>query len=476
MKPIISLFQTPNGYYFFDANKDEVVSIGEEAFEYLNMLLSSDEPDVLSMPNELLRLKEQGYLKTESSVSKIQHIYSNNLDFYLNRKLSYVILQLTQDCNLRCKYCIYSEEHNSFQRSHSKKNMSWDTIKIALKFLKDHSVDSHETRIGFYGGEPLLEFELLQKTVSYSKEFFAGKELAFNMTTNGTLLTDEIILFCEEHEFSMMISLDGPKEINDFNRVFEDGTGTFDTVAERIERIKEIAPNYLPKVGISMVINPENDFDCINELCMDDSEFRKLTVQPSLVDRNYGGEEVEFSRQYIWKNEYQHFLALLSHYNKCSSDAVSPIAAIWMKKIIDDYPKIDNASALHETDAPSGPCVPGKMRLFINVDGMFYPCERVSEMSEAMCIGSLKDGFNHRAAQNMLNVGVLTESECKKCWCFRHCGTCVKKADDGSNALSKNVKLSNCDEMLSSAYSKIQQYLLLKEIPLFYPKQIRGDK
>ncbi|MFZ3070522.1 MAG: radical SAM protein [Anaerolineaceae bacterium] len=112
--------------------------------------------------------------------------------------------------------------------------MTWKVAKRALDFLWEHSIDSGEVNVGFYGGEPLLEFPLIQKVVGYSKYLFWGKQLTFSITTNGTLLNPEIILFFQEHNFSLGISLDGPKEINDRNRVFANGKGTFDSVLHNI--------------------------------------------------------------------------------------------------------------------------------------------------------------------------------------------------------------------------------------------------
>ena len=176
--------------------------------------------------------------------------------------------------------------------------MTWETAKKAIDFLREHSVDSPEVNIGFYGGEPLLEFPLLKKAVEYSEQQFEGKKLTFNITTNGTLLNDEMIYFFQDHDVSLMISLDGPKEINDKNRVFANGKGTFDTVAKQISRIREIAPQYGAKLQISMVMDPSNDFDCINEICLNDSEFRTLSLQPAIVERDAGEDEVVFSEEY----------------------------------------------------------------------------------------------------------------------------------------------------------------------------------
>ena len=90
--------------------------------------------------------------------------------------------------------------------------MTWDMAKRAVDFLWEHSIDSRMVSISFYGGEPLLQFPLVQRVIQYSKARFVGKKLTFNMTTNGTLLTDDIIRYLAEHEVSLMISIDGPRK------------------------------------------------------------------------------------------------------------------------------------------------------------------------------------------------------------------------------------------------------------------------
>ena len=154
--------------------------------------------------HEVNMLKEQGYFSTESYIKEVRHIYSDYLSVFLARKLTKITVQLTQNCNFRCKYCIYSETHNTRQRSHSTERMTWETAKKAIDFLREHSVDSPEVNIGFYGGEPLLEFPLLKKAVEYSEQQFEGKKLTFNITTNGTLLNDEMIYFFQEHDVWMI--------------------------------------------------------------------------------------------------------------------------------------------------------------------------------------------------------------------------------------------------------------------------------
>lgn len=472
--PFIQLFRTPNSSYFLDVNKNEFIPISQTSYQYLSALMSGKGDSEAPVPQELSDLQAQGYLAYESAVKEVRHPYSKFLGTFLDRKLAKITLQLTQNCNFRCKYCIYSEESSARQRSHSTERMSWEVAKKAVDFLWAHSVDSKRVNVGFYGGEPLLEFPLIQRVVEYSEERFSGKELTFNITTNGTLLNDEMIHYFQAHDISLMISLDGPKEINDRNRVFADGRGTYDAVMERIARLREIAPEYANNLQISMVMDPENDFDCINAIYLEGDALDRLNISPTIVDRDYDEDDVAFSEEYSWKYEYQRFLAILAYWGRFPEDDVSPIAQISVASALSDNKDIDESTCLYSIDAPSGPCVPGQLRLFADVKGRLLPCERVSESSPAMCIGTLDRGFNVENAWRILNVGNLTEDVCKKCWCFRYCGMCAKKADDGSSELSAEAKLTFCGEARNIAYSKLRHYLLFKEIPAYYAVQIRS--
>ena len=472
--PFVTLFRTPNAYYFYEVNKSEFVQIGELSFRYLHELIINKSDITDSMPQELIDLKDSGYLATKSVVEEIQHFCSDFIDVFLDRKLDKITLQLTQDCNFRCKYCVYSENRNARQRRHSEKRMDWETAKKALDFFWDHSVDTAEVNIGFYGGEPLLEFPLIKQVVEYSKRRFSGKNLSFNITTNATLLTDEMIYYFRNHKVSVLISLDGPKEINDKNRVFSDGSGTFDAVLERISRIKEIAPEFADMVTINMTLDPENDYDCINSIQLENEELQTLNMQSFLVDFDYDDEPVKFSDEYAWKNEYHNFLAALHYLNRFPKEDISPIAEKNISRAFHDAVLIGNTSHLYKIDAPSGPCLPGQMRLFVDAYGKFFPCERISETSAVMCIGSLENGFNLDNVHKLLNIGRVAEDICKNCWCFRYCGLCAKKGDDGSEELSEKVKLFWCEGTRASAYEKCRRYLLLTEIPVFYQNQARN--
>lgn len=473
-KPFIQLFKTPNRKYFYEPNKNEFVVISDDSYNYLCDLLNNNISSDLPVPEEINELISQGYLSEKPAVEEIIHPYTKYIRTMLSRKISKITLQLTQQCNFRCKYCIYSENINQQQRSHSNNKMSWETAQKAIDFLWHHSVDSDSIDIGFYGGEPLLEFPMIKKAVAYSKKIFKGKDLTFSITSNGTLLTEDIIQFFADHDVHLMISLDGPKEINDLNRVFANGQGTYDAVMKNIELIKSVNKEYAKNVKYSMVINPENDFDCINSVHVDSKAIDKWNIIASLVDKDYDSESVNFSENYSYKYEYHKFLAALAHFNQISKDVVSPIVYTAFKTLADDNDKMISMSAISPYDAPGGPCIPGQLRLFSDYQGNLYPCERVSETSPVMQIGNIYDGFNYDKVVHLLNIGRLTENQCKHCWAFKYCSICAKAADNGTE-LSVSKKLAHCEDTKAAAYEKLYTFLALREFRELYGKYLRKN-
>ena len=470
--PLIKPLRTPNGYYCFDGNQVELLNIGVEEYEYLKKV----EEKKIEFSSSASPLIQDHYLEGyfhPSTVREIKHQDAEYLHSLLSRKLSMLTLQVTQKCNFRCKYCVYMENEESIQRAHSQKVMEWDIAKNAVDFLWKHSVDSERVNVGFYGGEPLLEFGLIKRVVEYCKMIFAGKPLSFSITTNGTLLSNEIIQYFSEHEIKLMVSLDGTKEVNDTNRVFADGRGTYDAVMKSLSRLRETNPEYANNLYISMVMDPKNDFDCYNITNIGSGDFYRRNLSSTIVDKDYISKRPQYSVDYIWKYEYHMFLAYLAHFNRYCEGAVSPISASSMSGIVTNSEKLETAQPLREVDAPSGPCVPGQMRLFCDVNGRFFPCERVSESSEAMNIGNTIGGIDVNKAKSLLNVGAITSEECSNCWCFRLCELCAKKADVGKSYLSAEKKSQNCALERLKAEEKLLNYLLLKEIPVFYSEHVR---
>ena len=139
-----------------------------------------------------------------------------------------MVLMVSQTCNLACKYCYaHSGTYNTPGL------MKFEIGKMALDVADELGI----TNIQFYGGEPLMNFRLIEKLIEYADN--AGYTFKYGIITNGTLITEEIAEFFKQHEFDVTISIDGPKEINDINRVYPDDTGTHDDIIRAIDLLNE---------------------------------------------------------------------------------------------------------------------------------------------------------------------------------------------------------------------------------------------
>jgi uncharacterized protein len=152
-----------------------------------------------------------------------------------------MVLNVTNQCNLSCTYCYEYSEDKIVDTENGKqpKFMSEETARQSVEFMLKESGDNKVAHITFFGGETLLNFPVLQKTIAYARQRGAevGKEVDFSLTTNGTLLKPEIIEFLAENRVGVTISIDGPREVQDKFRVFHNGTGSYDVVAPKIREL-----------------------------------------------------------------------------------------------------------------------------------------------------------------------------------------------------------------------------------------------
>ena len=464
-KPFIKLVHSPNSGYFYDVGKNEIIRIPERLYSHLVNVMEGT--SLLEQPYDektmqmIESFKTLGYLSSRKP-KMIRHSATGITPLLLERCIDKITLQLTQDCNFRCKYCIYSEDKNFKQRTHSHKTMSLDTAKRAILFYRDHAVDSKFYDIGFYGGEPLLEWNLLEEIVIFAEKELAGKLISFSLTTNASMLTASKAAFLEEHNVSVLVSLDGIKEINDKNRVFRNGRGTTDVVLENLQAIRMNHPKLFNKLRISTVIDPTIDVSLLGKypdvlkslpldhysVSLEDNTDHNVLVSPEL--------RAEMNQEII--------LAFLSEFGLYSG-VVKPYGYNQVQSIRRPY-QFKPANGINETMAPGGPCIPGKSRLLVSVNGDLYPCERINEV-ESNCIGNLQHGFDVEKAKRILNVGVITESKCRDCWALRQCSICIKSFDySHPNAFVEKAKL--CSSIQESAFEKLRWMILLYELENFY--------
>ncbi|MDR2441579.1 MAG: radical SAM protein, partial [Planctomycetaceae bacterium] len=236
--PLYYKYTTSNGNgYVYDVLTGQIVWLSEEVYLLLEdyFVLEKQafhdkciaggftEEQVRSIIKSYRRLQSLGILnipqKNGQNLYPYKIFYEGGIfgcDDFFQYNARLLILEITQQCNLRCEYCCYGNSYSSF-RNHSRKIMDIEVAKRAIdEFLHRDSQERHA--ISFYGGEPLLAFGLLQSIIDYSNQLAddLGKQRpSFNLTTNGTLLNDSIIHYFVKNDIAVLISLDGARESHD---------------------------------------------------------------------------------------------------------------------------------------------------------------------------------------------------------------------------------------------------------------------
>ncbi len=262
-KPLIKLFKTNKNYYVYDAGTNRIFSCGLFEYEFLNNLLKLPVQEALDI--KLYSCNQDDFARNLQYISdliretkiltttQIDLGIPKNIDRIIHNSLGQIILEVTERCNLRCRYCIYEPSFRQ-ARNHGDKDMSWDIAFRAIDYLSNCSSSKEKVAVSFYGGEPLLRFPFIKECVKYAKARIPNNKLLFSMTTNGTLINSEIANFLSENGFAVHVSLDGPEVIHNENRIYPNGKGSFLDVKTGMECLFDAYDEQNKKrISISMV-------------------------------------------------------------------------------------------------------------------------------------------------------------------------------------------------------------------------------
>jgi uncharacterized protein len=361
----------------------------------------------------------------------------DEIEATLNSKLRLLILELTRSCNMACTYCIDGKAYN-LKDSLDFKSMREDVALRGVDYFLEHSSDQiNPLAISFYGGEPLLRFPLLKKVVKYAKTRAdeKNKNIGFSVTTNGTLLTKNIAKFLIDNSILLVISLDGPKEINDHYRSFKKGGGTFEVVTTTLEMVRNLDPDYFDKfVSCSVVVTPGSDSEKLQ------SYFNNLRVNiiANFVD-TYGLNEPGIDRIRAVDGLQTLKAGLVARLVKDGPkyfdqwDMSKDFGAVLLSPMIKKFLKIENASQ----EMGLGQCVLGASRLYLSADNFYYPCEKIAGHSFAR-IGTIETGIDiDRVTDIIGQFYKMAEERCSGCWISSRCSMCLTLACSGDH-LDKN--------------------------------------
>ena len=473
MKKMFTVFKTPNQYYLFDGNISKLVCVSESMFFSLQRILDdkAEEGDFLY----LKKLQENG-ICLDSALKEIEHPETPLIESYFDNMLGGICLQITQNCNLRCSYCPYSENSDYVNRHHNKGTMPLSTALSAIDYYFEHSKNSKRHHVSFYGGEPLLEIKLIQQIVRYIQKNYPHIDVAYPITTNATLLTNEVIDFLVENHFSITISLDGPQEYHDQHRLFSNGRGSFETVVEKLTNFKNRYPKEYEGVAFNSVMVPENDYSKYTDFFCDspitkDNIFSLVRLSP-----NYTDVAAQYPDEYFISAAYNRLGGMLWSIGSIQLNDLDPFTVKWVGSVTEKFREIQNMGAISPKTHPGGPCIPGKDKLFVNIFGEFFPCERVSETSELMKIGDIFKGIDIEKIKNIINVARCTQEQCASCWCFSHCTQCAAYADDLGKKWSSTRRLSHCKEVRLAMLDQLRDICFLSENGYNFQKRILGEE
>lgn len=472
MRPIYRLFQISNQDYFvFDTYGNKIKKISKNCFEYLykfsqekinffrEVELVEDE-EFKAFYKESL---EQGFFE-KFHIEKLQHPMTELLEDVLDANIESINLQVTQNCNLRCDYCPYTGNYYN-NRKHSNKRMSYELAKKGIDFLYNHSMNCDVINVAFYGGEPLLEFDLIKRCIEYTREMFGLKKLVFSLTTNAVLLTDEIMKFFCENDVLLTISLDGPQSIHDKSRVFVNGGGSFEIIYKKLSYFKENYSEYFNHNVMFNAVSAQNEgvID-IDRFFTDDPLFKKCEVATTFYSTNYISNELQFDKEvdrFVQHMEFEKYKCFLNKMKRIKTFPTR-IQINSFEEIIKTGKNLKAFMGIPKIFHPAGPCVPGRKKLFMNVDGNFYPCERIDETSPCSIIGNINDGLSLDICEKLLNIGKITEEKCKSCWAIAHCKFCFIQADNGGE-LSAKSRLDNCGNLQDSIIDTFKDICVLEK-------------
>ena len=478
--PNIHLFSLYNQYYFYDANTNAIMELPSEIYGFLKDITEKKSVDVRkefeSLNNhqkeEIEYLISSGLLSKNVTDCSLCHPETEMLGDYYKSNLSSITLQVTQNCNLRCAYCIYSGSY--VNRTHNNKRMQLETAIKAVDFLYRHSSQSHIISIGFYGGEPLLEFDLIQKVVDYAEGLFKGKSLQFLMTTNATLLSVEKARYLREHKFHLTISLDGPQSIHNKNRIFAGSNkGSFQVIMNNLKKIKEDDPQALKDISFNAVIDMNQDTSCSNEFFLHYDLVKEMDVGGNYVDSSNKKDQAPSAPPQFYIDTYYELFKL--YLFQCTDIFSAYAPKLYSFEISAMKRNMLERTVLHNAcTTPGGQCLPGIQRFFVDVDGLFYPCERVNESANDFVIGDIENGFDVEKAKKLLNVALITENECKNCWCSKLCNQCISKAEENGK-LSRKMRLSNCQDTKIAVEDMMKNYIVLRKHGCRFEEYERKD-
>ena len=362
--------------------------------------------DIEGILDDVAQMKADGTLFSEDIYADIAFDFKAR-----STVVKALCLHVTHDCNLACRYCFAEEGEYHGKRA----LMSFEVGRQALDFLIESSGNRTNLEVDFFGGEPLMNWDVVKQLVAYgrSREAETGKKFRFTVTTNGVLLNDEMMDFINQEMHNVVLSIDGRRQVNDFMRPFRSGKGSYDLILPKFKKMAE-SRNQQQYYVRGTYTHHNLDF-AEDVLHLADEGFEQISVEPVVAPStaDYAIQEADIP-------------ALCQEYEKLAE-------AILARR------RAGNGFNFFHfmIDLSGGPCVykrisgcgAGTEYLAVTPWGDLYPCHQFVGNTDFL-LGNVRDGIvNTELRDRFKMVNVYAKDTCKNCFSKFHCsGGCAANA------------------------------------------------
>ena len=409
---LIHKFKQGENYFVLDVNTGAVHIVDELVYDLVddNSLRTKEEliaefgekhgADVISEAyDEIKTLVDEGILYSEDQYEEIAHSSMDDRDY-----IKAVCLNIIHGCNLRCKYCFADEgEYNGH-----KGVMSVETAKKAIDYVVKRSGPRRNIEIDLFGGEPTMIMDKVKEIIAYARENEKAwkKNIRFTMTTNATLLTDEMMDFMDKEMGNIILSLDGRKEVNDNVRIKVDGSGSYDDILPNIKKMIEKRDKSKHYYVRGTFTGANTDF-YEDVKAMVNEGFREISIEPVVLE---AGHMLELKEE--------HLPEIFENYDKLYEEMAR------RKKEGDEF------NFYHfNIDLNGGPCVykrisgcgAGFEYVAITPQGEVYPCHQFVGKEEFKLGSIYDDTYDAELGKKFKKAHIYNKPKCRNCWARFYC-------------------------------------------------------
>lgn len=388
-----------------DAAFDLLSVISEQELKENKLKTNTDELRKLYSAQEIKKAFAELASLVKENLLYTDDTYSEFADKVGDEPIKAMCLHMAHDCNLRCKYCFAS----TGDFGHGRKLMDFETAKEAIDLLIKLSVGRRNLEVDFFGGEPMMNFEVLKKTVAYARsiEKENRKNFRFTVTTNGLMLNDDNIDYINREMSNVVLSIDGRKEVNDKMRVRIDGSGSYDSIVPKLQKLvaNRGDKEYYVR-GTYTRYNLDFDKDVLN---LYDLGFDQISVEPVV-----GPETDDYSIR------PQDIPEIEASYERLMNEMIK-------RRTID---KNNNFNFFHfMVDLSNGPCAIKRLKgcgsgneyIAITPDGDLYPCHQFVGNTDFK-MGTSEKGIERKdLKEDFSKANLFHKPTCQNCWAKFFC-------------------------------------------------------